>query len=392
MPRESLAEAFAGSRAAGVAEDELRRARPGVLARAGADGAPDRGGAAHVPAEPAAPRDGCSSGSTTRARRAARAPALERALRRGDHGALADRRGALQRPARRRRDPPGALVLRGEPARGGAAAARRATASGCRARALPLGSARGSAATRTATRTPGRQTAEARSRARARSRCALPRRGARARRRARLSARSSACREELVASIARDERELPWVRGETAMQNEREPYRRKLSSIWRRLRQRDGVRRYARPSSRPTSTSSTRSLRGAPRRAHRRRRPRGAAPARRALRLARRQARRARPRDDSRAGDERVTGDPRGGRARPQRGTAPQALDTLILSGTASAADVLAPALARAAGRLSVAPLFETIADLRARARDRRASCSTSRVRARVERAATGSR
>ena len=41
--------------------------------------------------------------------------------------------------------------------------------------------------------------------------------------------------EELRASIAHDERELPWVYDETAVRNRHEPYRRKLTAIWRRL-------------------------------------------------------------------------------------------------------------------------------------------------------------
>ena len=41
--------------------------------------------------------------------------------------------------------------------------------------------------------------------------------------------------DELRASIARDERELPWVYDETAVRNRHEPYRRKLTAIWRRL-------------------------------------------------------------------------------------------------------------------------------------------------------------
>ena len=40
---------------------------------------------------------------------------------------------------------------------------------------------------------------------------------------------------ELYDSIAADEAALPWVREETAVRNAREPYRRKLTAIWRRL-------------------------------------------------------------------------------------------------------------------------------------------------------------
>ena len=41
--------------------------------------------------------------------------------------------------------------------------------------------------------------------------------------------------DALRASIARDEHDLPWVQAETALRNEHEPYRRKLTAIWRRL-------------------------------------------------------------------------------------------------------------------------------------------------------------
>ena len=59
--------------------------------------------------------------------------------RRGDHAPLADRRGALAAPAGRRRDPPRALVRRGEPVGGRAAAARRAARAAARRRgASPL--------------------------------------------------------------------------------------------------------------------------------------------------------------------------------------------------------------------------------------------------------------
>ena len=41
--------------------------------------------------------------------------------------------------------------------------------------------------------------------------------------------------DALRASIERDEQEMPWVQAETAVRNEHEPYRRKLTAIWRRL-------------------------------------------------------------------------------------------------------------------------------------------------------------
>ena len=77
---ETLDAAFAAIRAAGIGEDELRRAGGRRPARAGADGASDRGRAAHVPAEPAAARPSCWTPSTTRARPPAERADVERAL------------------------------------------------------------------------------------------------------------------------------------------------------------------------------------------------------------------------------------------------------------------------------------------------------------------------
>jgi phosphoenolpyruvate carboxylase len=54
-----------------------------------------------------------------------------------------------------------------------------------------------------------------------------------------VSSRLTAVSAELLASIARDERELPEYAAEIADQNLDEPYRRKLSFVWRRLQ--DGV-------------------------------------------------------------------------------------------------------------------------------------------------------
>jgi phosphoenolpyruvate carboxylase len=50
-----------------------------------------------------------------------------------------------------------------------------------------------------------------------------------------ISSRLTAVSEELIESIARDERELPEYAGEIGDQNLDEPYRRKLSFVWRRL-------------------------------------------------------------------------------------------------------------------------------------------------------------
>ena len=38
-----------------------------------------------------------------------------------------------------------------------------------------------------------------------------------------------------MASIEADEAALPWVRAEVGVRNANEPYRRKLTAIWRRL-------------------------------------------------------------------------------------------------------------------------------------------------------------
>ena len=228
--------------------------------------------------------------------------AAERARRRGDDGALADRRGALDPPERRRRDPPGPVVLRGEPdrrlgrsrgaARRGAARARHAAAAVRHLdRRRPGWQSERRRPTRSATRSP----------APARSRCAATAtRCASSPRAIGVSDTLVQVDDELRASIARDERELPWVEAETAVRNEHEPYRRKLTAIWRRLdnelsgRDEPGYARAA--ELRPTSTCVDASLRhhlGARiadgRLAALRR-------ARRGLRPARRAARRPRPR------------------------------------------------------------------------------------------------
>ena len=50
-----------------------------------------------------------------------------------------------------------------------------------------------------------------------------------------VSSRLTGVDGELLASIERDEREMPWVAGEVAGRNAHEPYRRKLTAIHRRL-------------------------------------------------------------------------------------------------------------------------------------------------------------
>ncbi len=135
---------------------------------------------------------------------------------------------------------------------------------------------------------------------------------------------------ELADSLAADERDLAGYAAKIGGTNEDEPYRRKLSFVWHRLGE-TAARRpggYASPSELAADLGvidrSLRANRGAQRTF--------AAVA----------------------------------RARQRHGE--EALDTLVLSGTRSAADVLAALdLAGNAGvRLSVVPLFETIDDLRA--------------------------
>ena len=364
--------------------DELRARRARRLARARAHGAPDRGDAAHDPRGPCADR---------RAARRARRPARRRAsarrsrpARRGDHRPLADGRGARAAAARRRRDPPRALVLRAEPDRRGASA-RSPTYRAPRPRGAAAAALRhaGSAATWTATRPSAAETiGEALERARA---LALARYrdevrelaaalGARALARVRL-ARSSWSRSRATSASCR-------LRG-----RDRRPERgravppqavvRLAAAGERRVRVADGARR-------PTSTSIDRSLRANGGGAHRRRPARGAAAPRRDLRLPPREARRARPRRElAQPTSVRATRSTRVARARERHG--PKALDTVVVSGTTSAADVLARRSTLTRRAALVVPLFETIDDLARRAGDRRASCSTAaRARRRARR------
>jgi phosphoenolpyruvate carboxylase len=168
---------------------------------------------------------------------------------------------------------------------------------------------------------------------------------------------------ELLESIRRDERELPEYAASIGDQNADEPYRRKLSFVWRRL-DRDGYRSAQELSS--DLDVVDRSLRRS--RAHRVAEGRLATLRNRVelfgFHLAKLDVRvHARdvlePTDDLRA----FLGGVR--EAQALHGT--EALDTLIVSGTSSADDVTrAAALTHEAGaRLRIAPLFETIADLR---------------------------
>jgi phosphoenolpyruvate carboxylase len=166
---------------------------------------------------------------------------------------------------------------------------------------------------------------------------------------------------ELLDSIARDEDELPAYAASIGSQNEGEPYRRKLSFVWWRLGN-DGY---------PSAAELTADLDVIDRslRANRGQRiadGRLAALSRRVelfgFHVAKLDVRLhagdlKRPVDRVRETFGAVR------HARERHG--PQALDTVIVSGTATAADVLA-ALELAGEPLSFVPLFESIDDLRA--------------------------
>jgi phosphoenolpyruvate carboxylase len=175
---------------------------------------------------------------------------------------------------------------------------------------------------------------------------------------------------ELVESIAADERALPDYAAELADRNLDEPYRRKLSFVWRRLRNE------LESAGEPGYTSAAelgadlgvldRSLRE-----HRGERVadgRLAALRRRVelfgFHLAKLDVRV--HADDVRARSERLR-DTLAAAAQVRRRHGHEALDTLIVSATGSPADVLAAldAAEEAGVELSIVPLFETIASLR---------------------------
>jgi phosphoenolpyruvate carboxylase len=164
---------------------------------------------------------------------------------------------------------------------------------------------------------------------------------------------------ELDESIARDERELPEYAGTIGRRSELEPYRRKLSFIWWRLGN-DGYKRPAELLSDldvlARSLAANRGARiAAGRLAALRRRVEifGFHLAKLDVRLHANELREpsARPREALAAA------------AEVRRRHGPEALDTVIVSGTTSAADVLA-VLDLSDEPLSVVPLFETISDL----------------------------
>jgi phosphoenolpyruvate carboxylase len=165
---------------------------------------------------------------------------------------------------------------------------------------------------------------------------------------------------ELDESIARDERELPEYAGTIGRRSELEPYRRKLSFMWWRL----GNEGYAGPEELladldvlARSLTANRGARIASGRlAALRRRVEifGFHLAKLDVRLHATELRE--PSERTRKALEAAAG----GRRRH----GPAALDTVIVSGTTSASDVLA-VLDLSDEPLSIVPLFETIADLR---------------------------
>jgi phosphoenolpyruvate carboxylase len=173
-----------------------------------------------------------------------------------------------------------------------------------------------------------------------------------------VSSRLTPVSDELRESIARDERELPEYAAEIGDQNLDEPYRRKLSFMWRRL---DADRYPSLEAFAEDLAVLDRSLR-----AHR-----GARIADGSLAALRRRVElfgfhlaKLDVRVHARDADERVRALlEAASEARARHGA--QALDTVIVSGTSSAADIrrvheLSPE------PLSVVPLFESVADLRA--------------------------
>ncbi len=163
--------------------------------------------------------------------------------------------------------------------------------------------------------------------------------------------------DELEQSLAHDERELPYYAEEIGSRNELEPYRRKLSFMWWRLGN-DGYRRSAelladlRLVRRSLAANSgERIADGRIARVERMVEIFGFHVAKLDVRLHARELGEPRAREALAAAAE----------ARAVHG--PEALDTLIISGTSSADDVRR---ARALTDLSVVPLFETVDDLAA--------------------------
>jgi len=178
---------------------------------------------------------------------------------------------------------------------------------------------------------------------------------------------------ELAASIARDEAELPRYTAELADRNLDEPYRRKLSFVWRRLR--NELEAGAEPGYASASALASdldlldRSLRKG--RGSRVADGRLAALRRRVglfgLHLAKLDVRV--HANDLHAPSDRIR-ETFAAIARAQERHGAGALDTLIVSGTSSPGDLLAAldAAEEAGLELSLVPLFETIASLRSAA------------------------
>ena len=173
-----------------------------------------------------------------------------------------------------------------------------------------------------------------------------------------ISSRLTAVSEELLESIARDERELPEAAVQMADQNLDEPYRRKLSFMWRRL---DADRYESAEAFADDLAVLDRSLRG----------NRGAriadgelAALRRRVELFGLHLAKLDLRIHAGDPDERVRRLlDAGRRARVRHGTG--ALGTVVVSGTESAEDVRR-VHDLAGGELSVVPLFESLESLRA--------------------------
>jgi phosphoenolpyruvate carboxylase len=173
-----------------------------------------------------------------------------------------------------------------------------------------------------------------------------------------VSSRLTPVDPELTDSIARDERELPEYARAIGDQNVDEPYRRKLSFAWRRLGDDayPSVARFA-----EDLDVIDRSLRA----------NRGGRIADGALAALRRRVElfgfhlaKLDVRVHAREGDERIR-ELLDAAAEARRRHGPEALDTVIVSGTESAADV--QRVHELSGEpLSVVPLFESVADLRA--------------------------
>jgi phosphoenolpyruvate carboxylase len=173
-----------------------------------------------------------------------------------------------------------------------------------------------------------------------------------------ISSRLTPVDQELLDSIARDERELPEYAHAIGDQNLDEPYRRKLSFVWRRLGDDayPSVARFAEDLD--VIDHSLRANRGA-------RIADGALAAlRRRVELFGFHLAKLDVRVHARESDERIR-ELLGAAAEARHRHGPAALDTVIVSGTESAADVQR-VHALSGEPLSVVPLFESVADLRA--------------------------